>query len=219
MKSCKIIPLWNGMLLVAYVSPLQFGITLDYHSFLFFFILGLSTRCCRQSSMPSAVLKKIQIGWKGLELRSHLIKQSYAIGHHLVSQNEKGKNGTQLYHFTPQLFHSSSPTLFGSGQSNRHPFEFRRREEVTAGWDCNHCWTDPDIRHRMEVCWMWERTLSFNPKALSPSHSLLYVLGKCCMGLTSRQQKAPLRPALPPPAHSTHLGRSTAIMRRTQTSW
>ena len=90
---------------------------------------------------------------------------------------------------------------------------------MTAGWECNHCWTDPDISHRVEVCWMWERTLPFNPKALPPSQSLLYVLGKCCMGSTSRQQKAHLRPVLPPPAHSTHLGRSTGIIRRAQFSW
>lgn len=98
-------------------------------------------------------------------------------------------------------------------------FMLREWEEGTAGWECSRCWTDPDISHRVEVCWMWERTLPFNPKALSRSHFLLCVPGKKrCMGLRSRQPEGPLRPALPAPAHSTHLS-STAITRRTQTSW
>lgn len=88
---------------------------------------------------------------------------------------------------------------------------------MIAGWECSCCWTDLDISHQVEVCWMWERTLPFSPKAYLPL-TLLCVPGKRCMGLTSRKPEGPLRPALPSPAHSTHLS-SIGIMRSTQTSW
>lgn len=87
-----------------------------------------------------------------------------------------------------------------------------------GGVGCSCCWTDPDIIHQVKVCWMWERTLPFNPKAPSLFHSLLCEPWKWCMGLTSRQSEGPLRQALPSPAHSTYLGSSTEILRRTQTS-
>lgn len=74
---------------------------------------------------------------------------------------------------------------------------------MTAGRECSRCSTDPDISHREEVCWTWERTLPFNPKALSPSHLHLCVPGKRCKRLTSRQPEGLPRPGLPPPAHST----------------
>lgn len=88
-----------------------------------------------------------------------------------------------------------------------------------SGWEVNHCWTRPDASHQVQVCWIWMRTLPFNPLALFPSHFLMCGPQKCCEGSSSRQPEGPLRPVLPPAAHSTHLQSSKVIMRRTQTSW
>lgn len=118
----------------------------------------------------------------------------------------------------PSILPATKSTLLNTHCTQCNPANFilRGREEVTAGWECSSCWTHPDISHRVEVCWMWERTLPFNQRVLSPSHPLMFVQGKRCMGLTSRQPEGPLRSALPPPAHSTHMGSRTAITRRTE---
>lgn len=67
----------------------------------------------------------------------------------------------------------------------------REREDVTAGLECNCYWTYPDISHRVELCWMWERTLPFNPKALSSSHLFLCVLGETLNGIDQETARRP----------------------------
>lgn len=45
-------------------------------------------------------------------------------------------------------------------------------EETTEGQECNRCWSDPDVSQQVEVCWMWEWTVPFNPNTQSPSDFL-----------------------------------------------
>lgn len=58
--------------------------------------------------------------------------------------------------------------------------ETERGNESWVGSFC--CWTDPEIRHRVEFCWM------YNPEAPSPSCSLLRALGEMLHG--TEQQTA-----------------------------